>query len=210
MIMRKTVILFIMAVTFFSVTFGQEKRYGIESAIVKKNTVMRIQGMPTEQIISSTQYFADYGNKESAETSMNVAGQTFTTFTMIKDGYVYSANLTARQGTKVNLAEMNDYSTVNFLALTDDVKKKYQIQANGIQQVIGKDCNRYEMSFTTQGQNVKATVWVWQGLTLKSSMNMAGTSVEEEATEIQEGVAIPAEKFVLPEGITFTEVKPQM
>ena len=171
---------------------------------------MRIQGMPTEQTLSTTQYFADYGNKESAETSINIAGQSLNTFTMIKDGYVYSANLSAKQGTKVNLAAMDDYSTVNFLELTDEVKKKYQIQANGVQQILGKDCNRYEMSFTTQGQSVKATVWVWQGLTLKSSMSLAGTSVEEEVTEIQEGVLIAAEKFVLPEGITFTEISTQM
>ena len=208
--MKKTVITIIMAVAFYAAIFGQEKRYGIASAIVKKTSVMRIQGMPTEQTISTTQYFAEYGNKESAETSMNVGGQSLTTFTMIKDGYAYSANLSAKQGAKMNLAEMEDYSTVNFLELTDEVKKKYQIQANGVQQIIGKDCNRYEMSFTTQGQNVKATVWVWQGLTLKSSINMAGTSVEEEVTEIQEGVPIAAEKFVLPEGITFTEIKPQM
>ena len=208
--MKKTVITIILVVTFFAVTFGQEKRYGIESAIVKKNTVMKMQGMPTEQTISTTQYFADYGNKESAEASMNVAGQTFNTFTMIKEGYVYSANLSVKQGSKVNLAAMDDYSTVNFLELTDEVKKKYQIQANGVQQIIGKDCNRYEMSFTTQGQTVNATVWVWQGLTLKSSVKMGGTSVEEEVTEIQEGAAIAAEKFVLPEGITFTEIKPQM
>ena len=208
--MKKTVITIIVAVTFYAATFGQEKRYGIESAIVKKNTVMRIQGMPTEQTISTTQYFAEYGNKESAETSMNVGGQSLNTFTMMKDGYAYSANLSAKQGAKMNLAEIEDYNTVNFLDLTDEVKKKYQIQANGVQQIIGKDCNRYEMSFTTQGQSVKATVWVWQGLTLKSSVNMAGTSIEEEVTEIQEGVSIAAEKFVLPEGITFTEIKPQM
>jgi len=208
--MKKTLISIILAVTFFSVTYGQEKRYGIESAIVKKSTVMKMQGMPTEQTMSSIQYFAGFGNKESSETSINVAGQTFTTFTMIKDGYVYSANLTVKQGTKVNLAEIDGYSTVNFLTLTDDVKKKYQIQANGIEQILGKPCNRYEMTYTAQGQSVKATVWIWQGLTLKSRMNMGGTSIEEEATDIQEGVAIPAEKFELPAGITFTEMKPPM
>jgi len=105
---------------------------------------------------------------------------------------------------------MDDYSTVNFLALTDEVKKKHQIQANGIEQILDKPCNRYEMIYTAQGQSVKATVWIWQGLTLKSRMNMGGTSAEEEAIEIQESVAIAPEKFVLPAGITFTEMKPQV
>jgi hypothetical protein len=169
---------------------------------------MKVQGM--EQNVLSVQYFADYGNRESVETFMSVQGQTFTVITMMKDDYVYNANMTVRQGTKVNMANMDDFNTVNFLSLTDEVKQKYQIQANGIQQVLGRECNRYEMSFTAQGQNVKATVWVWQGLTLKSTMTMAGTTVEEEATEIQEGVAIAGEKFELPEGITFTEMRPQV
>jgi len=96
--MKKKVLTIVLAVTIVSAAFGQEKRYGIESAIVKKNTVMRIQGMPMEQTVSSTQYFADYGLKESVETSMNVAGQTITALTMIKDGYIYSANMNVRQG----------------------------------------------------------------------------------------------------------------
>jgi len=195
-----------MAVVIFTTAFGQEKRYGIESAIVKKKTVMKAQGM--EQTMSSVQYFADFGRKESVELTMNMQGQSFTVITMIKDGYIYSANMAVKQGTKINMADMDNIQAVNFLNLTDDIKKKYQIQANGMQQVAGKNCNRYEMSFTTQGQNVKGTVWVWQGLTLKSVINVAGNQVEEEATEIQEGADIANEKFELPAGVTFTEMKP--
>ena len=49
---------------------------------------------------------------------------------------------------------------------------------------------------------------VWQGIELKSKVNAAGTTTESEATEILEGAAIAPEKFELPEGITFMEVKP--
>jgi Cft2 family RNA processing exonuclease len=204
--MKKIALLMMMAVVVSSATMGQEKRYGIESAIVKKKTVMKAQGM--EQTMSAVQYFADFGRKESVEMTMSMQGQTFTVLTMIKDGYIYSANMAVRQGTKINMANMDDLQTVNFLELTDEVKKKYQIQANGVQQVAGKDCNRYELSFTAQGQNVKGTVWVWQGITLKSNMNISGNQVEEEATELQEGAAISADKFELPEGVNFTEMKP--
>ena len=202
--MKKTVILVIVAVTIVSAAFGQEKRYGIESAIVKKTSVVKAQGM--EQTLSSVQSFADYGGKESTEVVMTVMGQTFNIFSLIKDGYMYSANMSMGQGTKINLAAMEDYSAVNFLALTDEVKQKYQIQANGMEEVLGKPCNRYEMSYTAQGQSVKGTVWVWQGLTLKSRINAAGTTAEEEATEIQEGASIAGDKFELPEGINFMEM----
>ena len=198
----------IMAVVILSAAFGQEKRYGIESAIVKKNLVIRMQGM--EQTFSSDQYFVGFGSMEFVEMAMSIQGQTFTIITLMKDGYIYSANLAVGQGTKINMAEMEDFKNVNFLELTDEVKKKYQIQSNGVEQVVGKPCTRYEMSFDAQGQNVKSTVWVWQGITLKSRMTMAGTTTEEEATEIQEGATIPKEKFELPEGINFMEVKPQL
>ena len=184
--MNKTVISIVLAVTIMSAAFGQGKRYGIESAIVKKTTVSKLPTMSMEQTV--VQYFADYGNMESAESSTAIQGQTISVLTMIKDGYIYSANMTAGQGAKINIADMDDYSQVNFLDLTDEVKKKYQIQANGVEQVLGKPCNRYEMSFTTQGQNVTATVWVWQGIELKSKVNVAGTTTESEATEILEEI----------------------
>ena len=73
---------------------------------------------------------------------------------------------------------------------------------------MGKTCDRYEMTFTTQGQSVNTAVWVWQGLVLKSKIDAAGTTAEEEPTEILEGTAIANEKFELPAGINFMEVKP--
>jgi len=90
------------------------------------------------------------------------------------------------------------------------VKQKYQIEEKGNEQLLGKDCKLYGVTVTVQGQNVKGTVWVWQGLPLKSSMNIAGNTVVEEVIEIREGAEIPKEKFELPEGINFVEVKPQM
>ena len=63
------------------------------------------------------------------------------------------------------------------------------------------------MSFTTQSQNVTATIWIWQGLELKSKVNAAGMTTESEATEILEGAAIANEKFELPAGIDFVEAK---
>jgi len=202
--MKKTLLSMIVVVTIVSTAFGQEKRYGIESAIVKKKSVVKAQGM--EQTLSSVQYFADFGGKESTEVVMNVMGQTFTIFSLMKDGYMYSANMSMGQGTKINLDAMEDYNAVNFLNLTDEVKQKYQIQANGVEQVLEKPCNRYEMSYTAQGQSVKGTVWVWQGLTLKSRINAAGNTVEEVVTEIQEGATIAGDKFELPAGINFTEM----
>ena len=198
--MKRTILSLIMVAVVLG-SFAQEKRYGIESAILKKSSV--IMG----QTVSSTQYIADYGMKESAETVINMQGMVLSTFTMMKDGYVYSANLTMKQGTKINIAKMvGDYQNINYLNLTDDVKKQYQIEEKGNEQFLGKDCKSYKLTVTVQGQTVNATILVWQGLALKATMDVLGTTVTEEVTEIQAGVEIPKEKFELPEGIEFVEV----
>ena len=138
--MKRTVFTVIVALVIVCVAWGQEKRYEIESAIMKRSSVMKT-GLAILSEQTTTQYFAEYGGKESAETVMSMAGQTLTVFSMVKDGYVYSANMTANQGTKVNMADvMDDYKMVNYLDLTDDIKKKYQIEEKGSEQVIGKDC----------------------------------------------------------------------
>ena len=205
--MNKSALLsMIMAVTLLTASIAQDKRYGIERAVVKRNTVMGMGLM--QQTIPSIQYIDDFGLKESVETFMNMQGQMFTVFTMVKDGYIYSANLTFGQGTKINLAAMEDFQNVNYLNLTDEVRKKHQIEEKANEQFLGKDCKRYDLTVNVQGQSAKVSVWVWQGLPLKTVTIVTGATIVEEATEIQEGAEIDKEKFELPEGVNFMEVTP--
>ena len=159
------------------------------------------------QSVSSIQYVADYGRKESTETFMNMQGQLFTIFTIMKDGYTYVANVSAKQGQKINMASVDDYQNVNFLNLTDEIKTKYNIKEVGAERLLGKDCKKYELTVTAQGQTAKVTAWIWQGLSLKSSMSVMGNTITDEVTEILEGAEIAKEKFELPEGINFMEMK---
>ncbi|MDR0814452.1 MAG: hypothetical protein LBN37_01735 [Bacteroidales bacterium] len=202
--MKRVVLLAIAAILTVSAAQAQDKRYGVESLILKKTTTVMGQTM------SSIQYIADWGNQESVETFVSMGGQVFTVFSLMKDGYMYNANLAVKQGTKINMAAMDDYKSVNYQKLTDEIIKKYNIEDKGVEKFLGKDCNKYTLSFTTQGQSVNATVLVWKGMTLKSAVNVMGNAVTEEATEILEGKSIPKDKFVLPEGVNFTEVNPQV
>ena len=213
--MKKTVLSMIMVTVLITVAIGQEKRYGIERAILKRNSIVEAGDM--KQTVSSIQYFDDYGIKESGESIMNMAGQSLTIFTMMKDGYTYTVNMTTKQGTKINMAAMmDDFKTVNYLNITDEIKKKYQIEEKGNEQFLGKDCKQYDLIVTVQGQSLKVSVWVWQGLPLKSSMTVVGnaltisSTITEEVTEIQEGMEIAKEKFELPEGINFIDITPQL
>ena len=131
-------------------------------------------------------------------------GQLLTVFTIIKDGYVYQTNNINKRGAKINMTDIDDIKFINFLVLTDEVKKKYKIEEKDNEWFLGKDCKRYDLTFTTP--KVKTSVWIWQGLILKSFFIYAWGSRVDEVTEIQEGAEIAKEKFELPEGIDFNEI----
>ena len=57
------------------------------------------------------------------------------------------------------------------------------------------------MEMDMMGQVVKQTVWVYKGITLKSSINTDFGEMVQLATAIVEDVEIPAETFEIPEGL---------
>jgi len=210
--MKKAIWFIIMVVVVSTTSLAQEKRYGFENAVLKKR-------LGTGGVASAVVYIDDYGRKELTESNMSIPNQEnvkLTMVTLIKDGYKYftqktsnDANTAQQRGTKFNMAKVDDYTMINYLNLTDEVKQKYQIEEKGNEQLLGKDCKRYELiatSPTPSGRSIKFSVYVWQGLVLKLSLVMGEiTSVQEEVTEIQENVTITKEKFDLPENVIFIE-----
>ena len=192
--MNKSVLSMMMAVTIFAVASAQEKRFGIESVILK-GSVISGQG----EVVQTVLYIADYGRKESSEIFTNDGHF----FALVTDDYVYRANLTLKQGSKISSENMKVHPNVNYLNLTNEDKEKYQIEEKGIEQFLGKECKRYEMPITVLGQTGKASILIWQGLTLKSTVTIAGNTTVSEVSEIQAGVEIAKEKFELPEGISW-------
>ena len=51
------------------------------------------------------------------------------------------------------------------------------------------------------GQPQKQTVWVYKGITLKSSSSSDFGEMVQKATKLQENVEIPASMFTIPEGV---------
>ena len=174
---------------------AQEAKYEIKSAIIAKSVDMM------GQKIDGTQYIDDYGVKESMILKMpmqGVPGAFLRMQTINKGDTVISANLELKTGNKVALPE----KPVNYLKLTEEVREKYKIKELGQEEIIGKQCNKYSLEITQMGQQVLSTVWVWKGIVLKSVTSASGMSMTEEATDIQENVAIDEEYFVLPENVT--------
>ena len=163
-------------------TFAQAPRYGIKSGSYK--TEMDMMG----QTIVNTTYFDDYGAKEV--TSMNMMGMEMSQIR--KDGKNYLVN----KGEK-SVQEMPGQESVNYLNLTDEVIAKNKIKEVGKETVAGKECTNYTLEMSQMGQTVKATVSVWNGIVMKTSIDMGGFAMTTKVTEVTEG-PVDAALFEVP------------
>ena len=205
----KKFVLTAMAFAIMSVAFGQDKRYGIESVILKKKYTHSENGVYGEETV----FIDDFGRKEYFETVANMRGQMITAFVIIKNCFFYSffgvhnnGNMQySRQGTKTEMSKMEVLRTINFLNLSNEIKKEPQIEEKSSEMFLGKECKRYDLIYTLQGQSIETTVLIWQGLILKTTYYVSGNIMIEEVTEIQEDAVIAQEKFELPEGVYIAE-----
>lgn len=167
---------------------AQEAKYEFKTAIVKKEISM--MGQKFEAIT----YVDDSGKKEANE--MSLANQNIRA---ISEGEtVISIDLNAKTANKTTLPE----KPINFLQLTPAIREKHKIKELGKEDVIGKPCQKYSLEITMMGQTCNVAVWVWKGLTLKTETVVNGTTIATETvTSIEENVTVPADKFVLPDGI---------
>ena len=161
--------------------FGQN-RYGIKSGSYK--TEMDMMG----QTITNTTYFDDFGAKEVTE--MDMMGMQMTQIS--KDGVMYLVN----KGEK-SVQEMPGRDQINYLNLTDEIIAKYKVKEIGNETVSGKECTIYTAEINQMGQSAKATVSVWNGFAMKSTIDMGGFAMSQKIVEINEG-PVDAAKFEVP------------
>ena len=162
--------------------FAQTQRYGIKSGSYK--TEMDMMG----QTITNTTYFDDFGAKEV--TSMSMMGMEMTQIS--KDGKMYLVN----KGEQ-SVQEMPQQQSINYLNLTDEVIAKNKIKETGKETVSGKECTVYTLEMNQMGQTAKATVAVWNGFTMKTTIDAGGFAISTKVTEIQEG-PVDAALFEVP------------
>ena len=158
------------------------KVYGIKSGTYK--TEMDMMG----QIITNTTYFDDYGALQATE--MNMMGMEMTQIS--KDGKMYLVN----KGEK-SVQEMPGQQSINYLNLTDEVIAKNKIKETGKETVSGKECTVYTAEISQMGQTAKATVSVWNGIAMKSVIDMGGFSMTTKVVEVNE-CPVDAAKFEIP------------
>lgn len=171
---------------------AQEKKYEVKSGIVTME--MDMMGRKVVQEI----YFDDYGAKQATISEMRgqkmrgveVNGEML----MINDAEKTAMKMPGMMGG--GSGERIDY-------LNTDPKyiKKNKIKVLGTETFLDRECTKYSAAIFMMGQVAKQTVWIYKGIILKSSMATDFGEMVQQATKLVEDVEIPAETFVVPEGL---------
>jgi hypothetical protein len=177
------------------------QKYKIKSGIV----VYEMEAMTMKQ--KMTLYFDDYGKKEVSEVEAIMMGLIVHTRTFAKDGYMYTLNMTKKEGKKMKMSGIMDIKNINFNALTPDIMNKWRMQKLENEDFAGKKCEKFSIDYP-EG-DMKGTFLVWNGIAIKSDMKMGFANISAVATSIKEDVEVPSEKFEIPEGFLILEVNPQ-
>ena len=193
--MKRLVILAVLAAAFCVGAQAQEKLYTVKSGIVTME--MDMMGQKIVQEI----YFDDYGVKRA--TLSDFGGRK--SRNIVVDGETVMVN--DEEKTAMKMPMMGQRETVNFSNLDEKAIKKYKVKELGTETVAGKECKKYEVTLFMMGQPQKQTVWVYKGITLKSSSSSDFGDMTQTATKIQEDVEIPASMFTLPAGVKVQEMQ---
>ena len=170
---------------------AQDAKYEIKSAIIKKSVEMF--GQKTE----STTFFDDYGKLEARLSDWVWEGSTTHMRTITTDENMTMINL----DNKTAFIIKHENKPVNFLKLTKEITDKHKIKELGTENIAGKPCKKYSMEATQMGQTVSATVWIWKGITLKTTSSFNDMTMTETATEITENATVDPALFKVPQDV---------
>lgn len=177
-------------------------RYGIESGIVTSETMLPNNMGKTTTI----QYFKDYGGVERTEiiSLITAGGQNIksTSHSLMEGSTIYNWEEGATTGTKIVMDMIQDISKMNYREMSAELKQQFNIKEEGKNMANGKNCDTYSIDYLGS----KGKVYIWEGITMKSEMAMAGMNVEINVVDLQENANIDGDKFKVPSNITFTEV----
>jgi hypothetical protein len=177
-------------------TASVKGKYGIKSGIVEYST--QVMGMDAKQFL----YFEDYGRMEAQDVQMDIMGTAIHTVTINRDGYIYNIDMVKKTGTKVMATPINSVS-IDFENLSEQMIKDMNITKEGTEEFLGKNCEKLGIDYTKMG--LKGTYLVYKGVALLVDTEMGAMKMKLVADRFTENASIPAEKFEIPENITFTE-----
>ena len=161
---------------------------------------------------TKTVYFDDYGAKyyeeENFVTETNVFGVTDRSqthkITIINHGKLWTIDKEAGKNYKGSVPSyqetqqiVNQMSDAEWKKFSDDLLKSFGGERIGKGIVLGKSCEKIKV--------MGSIIWVYNGISLKTEVNVMGIIANEEATSYKENIAIDASKFMPPNGINFID-----
>lgn len=203
----KKIILSLAYILLVGIVFAQEDidRYIVKSGYIEYELSGSTKG--TKKI-----WWDDYGNKEREEIKSSTEVKIFG---MVQKEETHSINITvANKFWNVNLLDgtgvkgNNPYydASVDYTKdMTDAEKKQFEndmLDAFGGQKLapenfLGHKCEVMEV--------MGAKVWIYKGITLKSTANIMGIEANETALKFDENIKISSSKFEPPTDINFVE-----
>lgn len=153
---------------------------------------------------SETWYFDDHGKREAhyKNATTKVMGMTTEekTLSLRIDSVLYEIDLNEKTGTRTVIpfdpSELTDEEIREWEALGKQMMEDMGFEKVGKEKILGYDCEIWE------GMGTK--MWIWDGLSLKSEVNILGQWVSE-ATKVETNTKISGDKFRIPEGIEIME-----
>lgn len=168
------------------------KRYGIKSGIIHEYSKMK------ENITPNVRYFDDYGDKEANVQTVDMGPLgSYENITITKEGKMWVYN----EATKPKCFD-NPFPGLTFINPSQEIIDMYKLVDTGEDEVVfDRTCRKftYEVLMGRRNKVIHYTVWVYQGVVLKSIIKNGRQETFYEVTDFQENVEVPAEVFAIPE-----------
>lgn len=171
------------------------KRYNQKSGTVEYQI--------TGSMMSGTEtlYFDDYGVREAKYTNTEVKfggfSQKTNNATYLEGSTIYTVDLNTNTGTKMENSIMKNLEGKDLQDVGRQMLKDMGGKQIGSESFMGKNCEVWEI------KNLGSKSWIWNGLMLKTEVNMMGQQITYTATKISE--AVDAKKLQRPTNIKYTE-----
>jgi hypothetical protein len=183
-------------------TENSHKKYEVKSGIVTFETVMEMGN--TKINSRKILYFDDYGIKESEEEYKTDASwkEVLESRNFVKDGYRYNCSFSYKNGAKTKAMGYGVAPVFNMEEAATMKENNYKELPE--EEVCGKPCKGFSMK--TASGDIKMNGW--NGITLRTTLDNPSMKMRSEtkAVKIEENVAIPEDKFMVPEGIAMQEM----
>jgi outer membrane lipoprotein-sorting protein len=162
----------------------------LKSAIIK----YKVSGMNTG---TEVVYIDDWGRREAIYkkmiTKMMGVDLERNYMTLITDNGKWIYNIDLNSGIAIKMDETGYKSLAgNTGRNMDDTIGATKI---GTEEIVGRVCDVWKKGYPY------SMAWIWKGVALKKDQDVAAMGVLTEATDIQENVHIPDEKFTIPPGV---------